>query len=38
MGNELLNLQRIALGRVAAQRDGLLRTVGDAHAAAVSSQ
>lgn len=34
MGNELLDLQRLGFSRVALQRDGFLRTVGDADAAA----
>jgi hypothetical protein len=34
MGNELLNLQRFTLGRIADQVDGLPRVVGDAHIAA----
>jgi hypothetical protein len=33
-GDELLDLQRLALGRVASQGDGFLRAVGDAHPAA----
>jgi len=34
MGNELLNLQRLAFGRIAQQRNGFLRTFGDTHTTA----
>jgi len=34
MGNELLDLQRLPLDRVAQQRDSLLRAVGNTHATA----
>jgi len=34
MGNEFLDLQRLALGRVAQEGDGFLRAVGDARPAA----
>jgi hypothetical protein len=34
MGNQFLNLQRLAFGRVAHQLDSLLRAVVDAHPAA----
>jgi hypothetical protein len=38
MGDELLDLQGLALGRVALQGDGFLRTPGDAHATAHASR